>query len=177
MPADDPFANDRRAELEARITALLLGEYEGSVAADLQEAINADPELRALHDRLQKTIGLLDVIAKPAEDLPSNEDKRAAVLARFKEPVPESDATAQTAPLPRKDAAPSRETPAPSVAPWFRKWAQPIGLAACLGGLFVVGVIWFFGSMESPRGTAGYRTAPPGSAVAVLAEIDEETGA
>ena len=65
MPAKDPFQQDRREEFQARITALLLGEYEGSAAAELREAIDADPELRKLRDRLEKTIGLLDESAKP----------------------------------------------------------------------------------------------------------------
>ena len=43
MPANDPFQQDRQKEFQARITALLLGEYNGSVAAELCEAIDALP--------------------------------------------------------------------------------------------------------------------------------------
>ena len=160
MPTDDPFANDRRAELEARITALLLGEYEGSVAADLQEAIDADSELRALRDRLAKTIGLLDAVASPAVELPLDDDKREAVLERFKEPVPELA-------TPAEELQPTQTADIEPAQPWFHKWARPIGLAACLGGLLVVGVFSLLQSFTlQERSTV--------AAMANLEEIDEE---
>ena len=80
MPANDPFQQDRQKEFQARITALLLGEHEGSVAAELHEAIDADPELIKLRNRLEKTIGLLGETTRPAEALPLDEDHRAALF-------------------------------------------------------------------------------------------------
>ncbi|MFT5031934.1 MAG: hypothetical protein ACI9VS_004406, partial [Candidatus Binatia bacterium] len=111
MPANDPFQQDRQKEFQARITALLLGEYNGSVAAELCEAIDADPVLIKLRDRLEKTIGLLGETTQPAESLPLDEDRRAALLAQFKTPVPET--TADEAVPEQQDLKPEPGRPTP----------------------------------------------------------------
>ncbi len=161
MRGADPFANDRRVEMEARITALLLGEYEGSVAADLEDAIAADPNLRALRDHLQSAIGLLDVVSKPAAELPLDEDKREAILARFKEPVPELA-------TPTEESRSARNATVNPARTRLQEWARPLGLAACLGGLLFVGAISLHSPAKSSRiSRMGFlvETAPTSAAV------------
>ena len=48
-----------REELEAKVTALLLGELPPDQAFLLREIIQRDPELAAVHDRLKKTVELV----------------------------------------------------------------------------------------------------------------------
>src|ERR1700761_8768943 len=86
------FSHEPPHELEARITALLLGELTGAEAAALRQAIDADPELAELHDRLKETIGFVrEVSANPAEPAASqatplklSADRREKLLAQFK---------------------------------------------------------------------------------------------
>jgi Mg-chelatase subunit ChlD len=81
-----------REELEARLTALLLGELPAEEAASLQQAIARDAELSCLHDRLKQAIGLVrETVTSPEQaalvspDAPKlSPDRRAALLAAFK---------------------------------------------------------------------------------------------
>src|SRR5690242_2962788 len=89
------FPNNPRAELEARLTALLLGELPADESAALREAMARDPELQALHDRLQSTIGLVretvttaDQPAESAAPLKLSADRREKLLASFKTVTP-----------------------------------------------------------------------------------------
>jgi Mg-chelatase subunit ChlD/anti-sigma factor RsiW len=83
-------------ELEAQITALLLGELSAEEAAALREKIAADPALVKLHARLGLTIGLVEeAVASPLpaelaapEGLKLAEEKREALLAAFKKVRP-----------------------------------------------------------------------------------------
>jgi anti-sigma factor RsiW len=57
-----------REEIEARITALLLGELPVAEAELLRWTISQDAELQKLHSRLLLTVGLVrEIIAHPAE--------------------------------------------------------------------------------------------------------------
>jgi Mg-chelatase subunit ChlD/type II secretory pathway pseudopilin PulG len=86
------FTPEPRAEFEARITALLLGELTGAEAALLRQQIDADPQLGALYERLKKTVALVEqVAANPAEPVSAqgaplklSEDRRQKLLAQFK---------------------------------------------------------------------------------------------
>ncbi len=79
-------------DLEARITALLLGELPETEAAALRREIAASTDLQKLHDELARTIGLVreargtaDEKAGPsAEPLTLSSDKRNRLLAAFK---------------------------------------------------------------------------------------------
>ena len=166
MPANDPFQQDRQKEFQARITALLLGEYNGSVAAELCEAIDADPVLIKLRDRLEKTIGLLGETTQPAESLPLDEDRRAALLAQFKTPVPET--TADEAVPEQQDLKPEPGRPTPIRQ--FLKWARPIGLAASLIGLLTVAAVSFLTFTGPERATVQVR-----SGLRFAEEIDRES--
>jgi Mg-chelatase subunit ChlD len=79
-----------REELEARLTALLLGELSADEADALQQAIAQDAELARLHDRLKQAIGLVGEAAVSPEQesapgaLKLSPERRAALHAAFK---------------------------------------------------------------------------------------------
>jgi Mg-chelatase subunit ChlD len=81
-----------REELELRLTALLLGELPDEEAAAWRAAIATNPELAKLHDRLEKTVGLVREatakVTEPASDqtapLQLSDERREKLLAHFK---------------------------------------------------------------------------------------------
>src|SRR5882724_6039393 len=84
-----------RQELEANLTALLLGELPAEKAAALRELMAKDAELERLYERLEKAIGLVrettagpeeKTIAQPALKLSGK--KREELLAHFKTVTP-----------------------------------------------------------------------------------------
>ena len=80
-----------RDEIEAKLTALLLGELPEEEARLLRWTIAQDEELMALHDRLKLTIGLVrEVSAHPSETAPLklSDERRKKLLAHFKTPRP-----------------------------------------------------------------------------------------
>lgn len=124
FPSGDPEA------LEVQVTALLLGELPPAEAAELEQAIAADPKLGELRARLGQTLDLVRAaVAQPATDSPAtsaplrlSEDRRAKLLAAFQ----------------GRDTAP-RQAPR-SVTP-ARRWFVPVALAASLMALGVVVVL------------------------------------
>ena len=84
--------NSPREELEARITALLLGELPAEKAASLRQAIAQDAELARLYDRLKHTVGIVrETVTSPEQEALASPDapklapqRRAALLAAFK---------------------------------------------------------------------------------------------
>jgi Mg-chelatase subunit ChlD len=83
-------------DIEARLTALLLGELPAEEAVALQEAIAQDPDLAKLYERLKETIALVretehspatQTAAEPAP-LTLSEDRRQKLLAHFKTVAP-----------------------------------------------------------------------------------------
>jgi len=84
------FPNNERVELEAKLTALLLGELHADEVAALSKAMGEDPELAALYERLKVTIELVREM-KPAEEqapLKLSVEKREKLLASFKTVTP-----------------------------------------------------------------------------------------
>ena len=85
-----------REELEARLTALLLGELSADEAAAVRRAIEQNGELAKLFARLHHTIGLVrETAAKPVEatiapaaPLKLAEERRQKLLAQFKTVTP-----------------------------------------------------------------------------------------
>ena len=81
-----------RDELEARLTALLLGELSAGEAAAVCDAVAQNPELARLHQRLKQTIGLVrETVASPADKLAAKPDdlklsveRREKLLEHFK---------------------------------------------------------------------------------------------
>ena len=93
MNPDSP--QSPRDELEARLTALLLGELPADEAAALRETIAQDAELARLHDRLKLALELvretihspeLAAQAKP-EPVTLAPERRDPLLALFKQPA------------------------------------------------------------------------------------------
>jgi Mg-chelatase subunit ChlD/type II secretory pathway pseudopilin PulG len=85
-----------REQIEARLTALLLGELPAEEAALLRWTISQDAELVKLHDQLQVTIGFVrEATAHPTETSAEKavrrtltEERRQKLLAHFKTPRP-----------------------------------------------------------------------------------------
>jgi len=85
-----------REEIEAKLTALLLGELPAEEAQLLRWAISQDAALAQLHDRLKLTIGFVREVAKnPAETMPAqtaplklSDERREKLLAHFKTVAP-----------------------------------------------------------------------------------------
>ena len=81
-----------REEIEAKLTALLLGELPEEEVRLLRWAIAQDAELARLHERLKRTIGLVRVVSvSPAESdssknaaLKLSDERRKKLLAHFK---------------------------------------------------------------------------------------------
>jgi len=81
-----------REELEARLTALLLGELSTEEEGALCAAMENDASLAQLHDRLSRTMGLVreaagsldEVVVTPAPPLQISPERRARLLGAFK---------------------------------------------------------------------------------------------
>ncbi len=90
MTPDSP--KTPREELEARLTALLLGELSAEEAAALRHTIGQDAELARLENQLKETIGLVRQAAaskdektiEPAAALQLSAERREKLLASFK---------------------------------------------------------------------------------------------
>ncbi len=134
---------DPRAELETRLTALLLGELSATEAAELNTAIARDPQLAQLHARLQQTIQLVreasaaapQAVAGQTDSPRLSEERRAKLLAHFK-----------TAPMPTAKQA----TPSPRRREL--KWMLPLGLAAVFVGLISFAAIRLNDSPVAQKG-------------------------
>src|SRR5882724_6882075 len=94
MNSDQPKSS--REMLEARLTALLLDELPPDEAQRLSRAIEHDPALAKLHERLKRTVGLVKEAASSAaepsnngvEPLKLDDKRRQELLARFKTVAP-----------------------------------------------------------------------------------------
>ena len=102
-----------REPIEARLTALLLGELPAGEAELLRWTIAQDPELQKLQTRLERTIGLVRETVKPpnrdivGESVPRrlSEEKRRQLLAHFKTPRPQPMIPLRRFEMPRLVAA------------------------------------------------------------------------
>jgi len=96
-----------REEIEARLTALLLGELPDDEARLLRWTIAQDPKLAKLRDQLELSIGLVrEVAANPVAEaaksapLKFSEERRQKLLAHFQTPR----AVAALPPIPREQS-------------------------------------------------------------------------
>jgi len=115
-------------ELEASLTALLLGELPHEQAAVLHQKLAQDTELAKLYDRLKHTVSLVretvtgptTETAAPPAPLRLSEQRRQKLLERFKTVAPKEFARPPRRPV---------------------RWLVPVGIAAALavvlGGLFL----------------------------------------
>ena len=140
-------------EMEARITALLLGELPEAEAAEVRAAVKRDPELSRLCQRLKGTIELVrqasapaEPTATPATPMQLSDARRQRVLQRFKTVTPPQFATSR------------RE----------KSWSILIPLAALV--MFLLAVALFLPAMgraksrglaRSDRGETDFAFLPP----------------
>lgn len=86
-----------REQIEARITALLLGELPAAEAELLRWTISKDPELLKLHDQLKVTIGFVSEAMKNPADAPleretplkMQQERQQTLMAHFKTARPQ----------------------------------------------------------------------------------------
>ncbi len=103
MSSEFPSNPNDRHELEASLTALILGELSADQAAALREAMAQDQELSKLYERLKSTIHLVRETATPAAAetpeqstrLKLSADRREKLLAQFKTVAPKEFAHSQ----------------------------------------------------------------------------------
>ncbi len=144
MNPDSPLTP--REALEARLTALLLGELSAEDAAAVRRAIEQDANLARLHERLKHTIELVrEVAARPAEPaaaqaapLKLSDERRQKLLAHFKTVAP------------REFAAPPRRA---------TSWLVPLAAAAAIIVLLGVIVMPKFGMKSEIATTAAVEMA------------------
>jgi Mg-chelatase subunit ChlD/type II secretory pathway pseudopilin PulG len=130
MNSDQPS----REQIEARITALLLGELPTDEATLLRYTIAQDPGLQKLHDELAATMVLVREVEKKPADGPADNrpplqlpaDRRQKLLAHFKTPRPEA------------------ATPEPSI------WLRPIGRFSVVPYLVAIALIAVLAAMLLP---------------------------
>ena len=86
-------ADNSRAQREAQLTALLLGELSANEAVEIRAAMQQDPSLAELHAQLQTAIGLVreaasspgpEMTAAPAAREQLAPERRARLQAAFK---------------------------------------------------------------------------------------------
>jgi Mg-chelatase subunit ChlD/type II secretory pathway pseudopilin PulG len=90
------FPQNEREQLEAKLTALLLGELSADEAIEMGKAMERDPQLAALYERLKVTIGLVrESAVQPAAEtnaqskpLKMSSERREKLLAQFKTVAP-----------------------------------------------------------------------------------------
>ncbi len=89
------FPQNEREQLEAKLTAFLLGELPPDEVVALCKAMDQDPELAALYEKLKLTIGFVregaaktSVEAESQAPLKLSEEKREKLLTQFKTIAP-----------------------------------------------------------------------------------------
>jgi len=78
------FSKLPRAEVEARITTMLMGEMSADEACELMEFVSGDAELLQLHDELKTTVSLVAEASMPEEAVALSEGRRQELLQAFK---------------------------------------------------------------------------------------------
>ena len=135
----DPFSRD---ELEARLTALLLGELPAEEARALHAALAQDPELARLHAQLARTIGLVRTASTSAADpateaaLKLSAARRAELLAHFQTPRPEVGPPIQV-PVPKPQPGPAESF----WQQWLRTPSPASVFVTAFATLFILAVL------------------------------------
>src|SRR5213592_2025021 len=145
------FSPSPREELEARITALLLGELPANEAEMLRRRIAEEPDLVRLHEQLKQTIGLVREAAAspqqevvPAEAPKLSSERREKLLEAFKITRPKEF-------KPRMSKAKRRE--------WAALAAMLIGLVA-ISGLIGIREIRLREELGEPAGPESELSSP-----------------
>ena len=125
--------------IEARISAMLLSELTASEEAEVRRAIERDPDLARMHERLKRAVELIrEAVPPPAEIAVANqtlpqmsEERRQKLLLRFKTVAPK-----ELSVPPRRDLS----------------WAVPMSIAAVLMALLTLGgIVWWGGISGDQR--------------------------
>jgi Mg-chelatase subunit ChlD len=131
MNSDSPHS--QREELEARLTALLLGELSAAEATTVRHAIEQDAELAQLYERLERTINLvqeaaaspIEHAAEPSTVLKLSEENRQRLLQSFKTATP------------KEFTAPRRRE-----MPWFIPMSIAAVAVALIGSVALLPGFW-----------------------------------
>ncbi|MEO8429227.1 MAG: hypothetical protein ABI651_19220, partial [Verrucomicrobiota bacterium] len=144
MNSDSPHSS--REELEARLTALLLGELSAAEAAAMRRAIDQDAQLAQLYERLERTINLvheaaaspIEPAAVPSTMLKMSEGNRQRLLQSFKTAAP------------KEFTAPHRRE-----MPWFIPMSIAAVVIAMIGSAALLPGFWSRSkSAKNPLATA-----------------------
>jgi secreted protein with Ig-like and vWFA domain len=108
-----------REQIEARLTALLLGELPAAEAELLRWTISRDPELQKQHDQLKVTMGFVREAMKNPTGAPLNketplkmaQERRQTLLTHFKTARPQSAHKPESFWLKRIDILPRKVSP------------------------------------------------------------------
>jgi Mg-chelatase subunit ChlD len=156
MTPENP--NRSREIIGAKITALLLGELDEEQAIVLRHAIEHDPDLAQLHERLQRTIQLVKETSTPPvisveapEEAPRlSAERRQALLQKFKTVKPAAFAK----PAKRR-----------------LSWVLPVAVAAML---MVMAAAAFLPTLSKSRAKAQHVAGLPGSGMAPAVNLLSE---
>ena len=175
-----------REQIEARLTALLLGELPAAEAELLRWSISQDPELQKLHDQLKLTIGFVSEAMKhPVAEEPAakaaplklSPDRREKLLAHFKTPgsagVPAGDSETEPGGASVPASRLSRTTsPKPANESFWLKTIEfprlrPLAMAA-----LVIGISLLLAAMLLPALSSAKRKA---QSLSMLSAMQEES--
>lgn len=143
-----------REQIEARITALLVGELPAAEAELLRFTISRDPELQKLHDRLKVTIGFVrEAMHHPTgasvereTSLKLAQERRQKLLAHFK--------TAR------------------SEQPLIPFWRRPFKVSPLIGALAVLAIIALLVAVSLPNFVKARATSQSNAIINNLRQID-----
>ena len=153
------FPPDSREALEARLTALLLGELPHEQAAALHQKLAQDTELAKLYERLKHTISLVrETIASPAAQataplipLRLEEHHRQKLLLQFKTVAPKEFVQ------PRRRAT---------------RWLVPVAIAAAF--VVVLGALFLPAMSRSKAGGQYFSLSTLSGSAESAAALDEQ---
>jgi hypothetical protein len=155
-----------REQIEARITALLLGELPAAEADLLRWTISRDPELQKLHDQLKLTIGFVREAMKNPAGAPIERDtpmklrleRRQTLLAHFK--------TARTLP-------PEPQPQRPQKLSWLRRIEiVPKKVSPLIPALAVIAIFALFVAISIPNFVKARSTSKENACINNLRQID-----
>lgn len=169
-------SQNQREQMEVRLVALLLGEASPFEEAELVKAMLEDPSLAAYYKQMRATIGLVKEASKksPGEAKPGapaaqpklSEERRAALLAKLKQPrqtgqgAPPHPALSPGGgegdtgkPVAKVEAKRGKVIPLPKA----ERWTPGIKMAFRLAALFLI--LGLLASLLLPAGAKAKRTA------------------
>ncbi|HTV39306.1 MAG TPA: von Willebrand factor type A domain-containing protein [Candidatus Sulfotelmatobacter sp.] len=147
-----------REQIEARLTALLLGELPAAEAELLRWTISRDPELQKLHDQIKVTIGFVREAMKNPTGAPVDrettlklrEERRQTLLAHFKS---------------------ARPQPQEQKLPWLRRIKIPSGRSLAIAAIIIF-VICGLAAISIPNFVKARATSQQNACINNLRQIE-----